>query len=37
MRQLLRYAGEQGVRRLTGAILPDNDAMIGLRGDLASP
>jgi RimJ/RimL family protein N-acetyltransferase len=30
MRQLLHYAREHGVRRLTGSILPDNEPMIGL-------
>lgn len=30
MKQLSRYAGEQGIRRLTGLILPDNRAMIAL-------
>jgi RimJ/RimL family protein N-acetyltransferase len=30
MKQLLSYASEQGIRRLTGLILPDNRAMIAL-------
>lgn len=30
MKQLSRYASEQGIRRLTGLILPDNRAMIAL-------
>lgn len=33
--QLIRYAREQGVRRLTGQVLPDNQAMIALARRLA--
>jgi len=29
-RQLIRYARGQGIRRLTGQVLPDNQAMIAL-------
>ena len=30
MRQLIRYAREQGIRRLIGLIVPDNQPMIAL-------
>jgi acetyltransferase len=30
IRQLIRYAREQGIHRLTGQVLPENQAMIAL-------
>ena len=35
LRQLIRYAHEQGIHRLSGAVLPDNPAMIALARRLA--
>jgi RimJ/RimL family protein N-acetyltransferase len=35
IRQLIRYAREQGIQRLTGLVLPDNQAMIALARRLA--
>jgi RimJ/RimL family protein N-acetyltransferase len=35
LRQLIRYAREQGIHRLSGAVLPNNPAMIALARRLA--
>jgi acetyltransferase len=35
IQQLIRYAREQGIHRLTGQVLPDNQAMIALARRLA--
>jgi RimJ/RimL family protein N-acetyltransferase len=35
MRQLFAYAREQGIHRLTGQVLPDNQAMVALARRLA--
>jgi RimJ/RimL family protein N-acetyltransferase len=35
IQQLIRYAREQGIRRLIGLVLPDNQAMIALARRLA--
>jgi RimJ/RimL family protein N-acetyltransferase len=35
LQQLIRYAGQQDIRRLIGSVLPDNQAMIALARRLA--